>query len=225
MKRNEKVSGIQKKYLKYTAALLGLALLLSSLGAGLYVKNRLTRAVIAKYEFMTERMGISLENLFRQSDEATAECVLYDDVQQSLRSKGLEEVSRIGLSKYFAYVGLEHIADYCYVDNKGNVYSKSYSDVTFEDVTDSGFQEYLGADYARTKWFWAKDTLFGTEEEALFIGRYVRSMEYAHDPGMLFFRMDDAFLEGITGTSGELTSEAAVGIIDAKGQLCFSSVP
>ena len=50
-------------------------------------------------------------------------------------------------------------------------------------------------------------------------------MEYAHDPGMLFFRMDDAFLEGITGTSGELTSEAAVGIIDAKGQLCFSSVP
>ena len=42
-----------------------------------------------------------------------------DDVQQSLRSKGLEEVSRIGLSKYFAYVGLEHIADYCYVDNKG----------------------------------------------------------------------------------------------------------
>ena len=64
MKRNEKASGIQKKYLKYTAALLGLALLLSSLGAGLYVKNRLTRAVIAKYEFMTERMGISLENLF-----------------------------------------------------------------------------------------------------------------------------------------------------------------
>lgn len=168
MKRNEKVSGIQKKYLKYTAALLGLALLLSSLGAGLYVKNRLTRAVIAKYEFMTERMGISLENLFRQSDEATAECVLYDDVQQSLRSKGLEEVSRIGLSKYFAYVGLEHIADYCYVDNKGNVYSKSYSDVTFEDVTDSGFQDYLGEDYARTKWFWAKDTLFGTEQEALF---------------------------------------------------------
>ena len=54
--------------------------------------------MIAKYEFMTERMGISLENLFRQSDEATAECVLYDDVQQSLRSKGLEEVSRIGLS-------------------------------------------------------------------------------------------------------------------------------
>ena len=50
-------------------------------------------------------------------------------------------------------------------------------------------------------------------------------MEYAHEPGMLFFKMDDAFLEGITGTSGELTSEAAVGIIDTKGQLCFASVP
>ena len=198
MKRNEKVSGIQKKYLKYTAALLGLALLLSSLGAGLYIKNRLTRAVIAKYEFMTERMGISLENLFRQSDEATAECVLYDDVQQSLRSKGLEEVSRIGLSKYFAYVGLEHIADYCYVDNKGNVYSKSYSDVTFEDVTDSGFQDYLGEDYARTKWFWAKDTLL-EQSRRRFIGRYVRSMEYAHEPGCCSSRWMMRFWRGSQG--------------------------
>ena len=120
--------------------------------------------MIAKYEFMTERMGISLENLFRQSDEATAECVLYDDVQQSLRSKGLEEVSRIGLSKYFAYVGLEHIADYCYVDNKGNVYSRSYSDVTYQDVEESGFRRYLGDEYSRTS---------GSGQRILCLGRMI----------------------------------------------------
>ena len=62
-------------------------------------------------------------------------------------------------------------------------------------------------------------------EEALFIGRYVRSMDYVHEPGMLFFKMGNAFLEEVTGMGRELTSEAAVGIVDGSGQLCLSSVP
>jgi hypothetical protein len=218
-------SGIQKKYLKYTIILLAVALFLSYLGVGLCVRNRLTRSVIDKYQFMTERMGLSLDNLYQKSDEMTAECILYDDVQQSLKNQGLEEVNYISLSKYFAYVDLENIADYCYVDNKGNVYSRSYSSLSYEDVEASGFEKYLGDAYSRTVWFWAEDTLFGTGEEALFIGRYVRSMDYVHEPGMLFFKMGNAFLEEVTGMGRELTSEAAVGIVDGSGQLCLSSVP
>ena len=177
VRKDGKRSGIQRRYLKYTAALLGLALLLSSLGVGLSVRDRLTRSIIDKYEFMTERMGLALENMFRRTDETTAECILYDDVQQSLRTQGLEDVRHIALSKYFAYIDLDYVADYCYVDNKGNVYSRSYSDVSYEDVEESGFERYLGEEYSRTKWFWTKDTLFGTGDDALFIGRYVRSLE------------------------------------------------
>ena len=114
---------------------------------------------------MTERMGIALENLFQKSDEAMEECILYDDVQESLKNQGLEAVNTIALSKYFAYIDLDHVADYCYIDNKGNVYSKSYSDVTSETIAQSGFEDYLGPEYSRTKWFWAKDTLFGTGDE------------------------------------------------------------
>lgn len=106
MKKNRKTSGIQRRYLKYTAALLGLALLLSSVGVIISVRNRLTRSIIDKYEFMTERMGLTLENMYRKSDETTAECILYDDVQQSLKNQGLEEVRYIALSKYFAYIDL-----------------------------------------------------------------------------------------------------------------------
>ena len=99
VRKDGKKSGIQRRYLKYTAALLGLALLLSSLGVGLSVRDRLTRSIIDKYEFMTERMGLALENMFRRTDETTAECILYDDVQQSLRTQGLEKVRHIALSK------------------------------------------------------------------------------------------------------------------------------
>ena len=37
----------------------------------------------------------------------------------------------------------------------------------------------------------------GQAAYALFIGRYVRSLEYAHEPGMLFFKMEDGFLREI----------------------------
>ena len=225
MKKSKKRSGIQKRYLKYTAALLGLALLLSSFGVMLSVRNRLTNSIVDKYEFLTERMGLTLENMFQQTDEATAECIFYEDVQESLQTQGLEDVKHIALSKYFAYIDLDYVADYCYVDNKGNVYSRSYSDVTYQDVEESGFRRYLGDEYSRTKWFWAKDTLFGTDDYALFIGRYVRSLEYAHEPGMLFFKMEDGFLREITGMNQELTDEAAVGVIDRNGQICMSSSP
>lgn len=109
MKQYKKGSGIQRRYLKYTAALLGAALLLSSVGVTFSVRSTLTRSIVDKYEFMTERMGITLENLFRKSDETTAECILYDDVQQSLRKSGLEEVNKNALSKYFAYINLDHV--------------------------------------------------------------------------------------------------------------------
>ena len=204
---------------------MGLALLLSSLGVAVSVRSRLTNSIIDKYEFMTERMGLTLENMYWVSDEATAECILYDDMQKSLQTQGLEEVKHIALSKYFAYIGLDRVADYCYVDNKGNVYSKSYSDVTYQDIEESGFRDYLGEEYSKTKWFWAEDTLFGTGDKALFIGRYVRSLEYAHEPGMLFFKMEDGFLRNITGMNRELTDEAAVGVIDMSGQVCMSSAP
>lgn len=225
MMKQGKKSGIRRKYLKYTAALLGLALMLSSLGVGISVRNRLTQLIVDKYEFMTEQMGSALENMFQRTDETMSECILYDDVQQSLQTKGLEDFRHIALSKYFAYIDLDYVADYCYVDNKENVYSRSYSNVSYEDVEESGFQEYLGEDYSKTKWFWTEDTLFGTGDEALFIGRYVRSLEYAHDPGMLFFKMEDGFLEEIAGISPELAEEATVGIIDEKGQVCLSSSP
>lgn len=68
---------------------------------------------------------------------------MYEEVQQSLQTQGLEDFRHIALSKYFAYLDLDYVADYCYVDNKGNVYSKSYSDVSYETIKESGFEKYL----------------------------------------------------------------------------------
>lgn len=215
-------SGIQKKYLRYTLALLLLALLLSSVGVWTYLHGNLTEAVSEKYAFMGEKMGISLDNLLHRSEEVTAECILDEDVQKSLRACPLEEVEKNALSKYFAYLDLEHVAEYCYVDNKQNVYTRSYSKISYEDFKDSGLKERMGDSYGKTQWFWAEDRLFGNGEMAFFVARYVHSMDYAHEPGMLFLKMDEHFLKDIPENERGLTEEIAVGIADGDGNLCVS---
>lgn len=213
-------SGIQRRYLKYTIALLVLALFLSSIGVWAYMTKNQRGIIVDKYEFLSEKMGITLENLYQKSDEVTAECILYADVQKSLQAHGLEDVQKNGLSKYFAYIDMEDVEEYCYVDNHQNIYTRSYSKVSYEEFADSGFARMLGEDYSTTRWFWTEDTLFGTKEPALFIGRYVRNMEYAHEPGMLFFKMKDEFLGRILKSGMNVTNEVAVGILDAEGRVC-----
>ena len=124
MKIGKMKSGIQKKYLKYTIALLILALLMSSIGVWMFTYRRLSSAIVDKYTSLDEKMGIALDSLFQKSDEVLAECILNTDVQDSLRTGNLEEVEKTTISKYFAYIDMEHVSEYCYVDNKQNVYTR-----------------------------------------------------------------------------------------------------
>lgn len=220
-----KMSGIQKKYLRYMSSLLILALVLSSIGVWIYVRKNMTGVIVDKYEFLNEKMGISLDNLYKKSDAATAEIILDDDVQKSLKNKGLQEVEKNTLSKYFAYIDLNHVSDYCYVDNKRNVYAKSYSQLSYEDFKDSGMQAKLGKEYAKTKWIWTTDFLFGSREDALFVGRYVNSMDYAHKPGMIFLKMDQRFLDDVIGKNEKIAKDVVVGIMSPDGKICMQKNP
>ena len=81
------MSGIQKKYLNYMCTLLILALVLSSICVWTYVRRNMTDVIVDKYEFMNEKMGIALDNLYRKTDAVTAEIILENDVQKSLKNK------------------------------------------------------------------------------------------------------------------------------------------
>lgn len=223
--RKGKISNIQKKYLTYTLLLLALTIILSSVGVWIFMRKNMTEVIVDNYVFMNEKMGMTLDYLYTRSDETTAECILDDAVQESLKSRELEEMEKNALSKYFAYLGLEDIEEYCYVDNKKNVYTKSYSKISYEDFQESGLEDALAGTYAETKWFLTRDTLFGTGEEALFIGRYVRNMEYSHEPGMIFFKMNDQFLKRVIETQSGTEEDVAIGIIDKNGNFFMENYP
>lgn len=223
--RKGKISNIQKKYLTYTLLLLALTIILSSVGVWIFMRKNMTEVIVDNYVFINEKMGMTLDYLYTRSDETTAECILDDAVQESLKSRELEEMEKNALSKYFAYLGLEDIEEYCYVDNKKNVYTKSYSKISYEDFQESGLEDALAGTYAETKWFLTRDTLFGTGEEALFIGRYVRNMEYSHEPGMIFFKMNDQFLKRVIETQSGTEEDVAIGIIDKNGNFFMEHYP
>lgn len=228
MRRGRKRSGIQKKYLRNIVLLLSLALVLTCVGVITYVRASLEEVITDKYNFMCEKTGLALEELFEQVDEATAECILHDEVQKSLgttTTSPISKMERAALSKYFAYIGVDNVAAYCYVDNKGHLYTRSYAKITYHAFRMSGIADFLGDDYAKTKWFWTEDVLFGTNEPALFVGRYVRNMDYARKPGMLFLKMQDAFLEDLFRDEREFLQDVAVGIVDGSGNTCMSSWP
>lgn len=223
MKKQKTRSGIQRKYIKYTVALLLLALLLSCGGVTWVVQKNQETVMMDTYNTMCENLGASLDLLYEKTDEVTADCITYDGVQKSLRSAAISGTQRSALSKYFAYINLDDVAEYCYVDNKKNVYTKSYSKLTFHAFRESGMEQFLKGSYATTKWFWTEDTLFGTGQEALFVGRYVHNMDYVHEPGMLFLKMDPAFLQEIAGSEKNLDPGVLMQITDADGAVCFQN--
>lgn len=71
--------------------LLLLALFLSCVGVCTYVQRNMTSVILDKYEFMNEKMGLALDDLYKRTDGVTADCIVNENVQKSLKNCGLEE--------------------------------------------------------------------------------------------------------------------------------------
>lgn len=223
MTGKKKIWGIQKKILTYTALLLLLALFLSCVGVAGYSQRKLEAVTTDKYNFLCEKSGLSLQALYERTDKATEDCIKYEDVQKSLGAGYMNGAQKSALSKYFSYIDLNNVSEYCYVDNKKNLYTKPYCKISYHDFRKSGIEDFLGDDYAVTKWFFTEDTLFGTGEMSLFVGRYVHNMDFAHEPGVLIFKMDEDFFSGLTGDELVQSGDVTMGIVNSEGKICFTS--
>ena len=216
MRKREKRSSIQIRYLKYTVCLLLSAMVLCGAGVSWVVQKNQETVMMDNYNAMCENLGAAMDLLFEKTDEATADCIVYDGVQKSLRKAAMSRTQRSALSRYFAFINLDDVAEYCYVDNKKNVYTRSYSKLTYHKFRESDMERFLQGSYATT-------TLFGTGKDALFIGRYIRNMNYEHEPGMLFLKMDPVFFQNITGDSDLAEEGILMQIMDADGEVCFQN--
>ena len=61
-------------------------------------------------------------NAFAEDVQASMDAGINGHLSEPI---AMEEVEKTTISKYFAYIDMEHVSEYCYVDNKQNVYTRS----------------------------------------------------------------------------------------------------
>lgn len=189
------VYGIRGRFLKYVLLLLAAAMLCSGVGVAIEVRRSVRQAALDQYFYNNERIFMLFEEQYEKSDALMKRCIVNREFQNSLLSSELTMTERQSLEQLLTYLDLDYLQGYLYVDNKGIMYGKPYQKVSYQEFLDSGFLDYLGNEYSVTKWFVAEDKLFHGTEPALFIGRYIRNMDFAHKPGVLIFKMAPEFFD------------------------------
>lgn len=211
--------GIQSRFLKYVLLLLAAALAFSGLIVGIVMQHSLKKAALEKYTYTNEKISMVLLEQYEKSDALMKRCIANQEFQNSLLSRQPTTTERQSLDELLSYLDMDYLQNYLYVDNKGNVYGKPYQRIPYETFLKSGILEHLGEEYSVTKWFVEEDTLFRSEEPALFIGRYIRSMEFAHDPGVLLLKLGNGFFDGVLRESTD--EEGTYLFLDEEGRLLF----
>lgn len=191
------IYGIRGRFLKYVLVLLGAMLLVSGVSVGIVVYRSTRQAALDKYTYANDRISLTLGEQYKRSDALMRRCIINREFQNSLLSREMTATEKQSLEQLLSYLDMDCLQNYLYVDNKGNLYGKPYQRLTYEDFKASGIEAYLGEEYSKTTWFMAEDSLFYGEGPTLFIGRYIRNMDYLHEPGILLLKMDPDFFDSV----------------------------
>lgn len=215
-----RMDGIQGRFLTYTLMVLMLALMLSGLCVGIVMHRTIRQSSLEQYFYANDRISMRLKEQYEKSDALMKRCIANPEFQNSLLNREATLTEKQFLEQFLAYLDMDYLQNYFYIDNKGNIYGKPYQTLSYQEFLQSGFTRYLGEEYSSTKWFIEEDRLFRTEELSLFIGRYIRNMDYAHEPGILLLKMDAEFFDTLLSEVRE--SECCYLFLDQNGQPFFA---
>lgn len=181
--------GIQGKFLFRFVMLLfctALPMIVFILG---YVSKSLRTSFAETYTYRNEKIYDSFLNYYEKVDADMGQFVLNASVQGSLKNGELTMEERDAVLKVLAYMG-EHSDYYLYIDNQGRTYSQKNIDLDENALEEYDVFHILENEYAKTKFSFCKDELFGGEEKRLFASRYVRPLNYDYSPGILCLRLN-----------------------------------
>lgn len=213
------IHGIQSIFLKYVLTLLAIAMALSGIGIGTLLGRNVSQATVSQYTYVNDRIAVLLQNEYARTDAVMKRCLESAEIQDSLRNGQPDSLAKEKLELMLSYADLKYLETYVYVDNKENLYLQAYRNTSYEKLCASGLKEALGDEYSKTRWIWTKDRVFDREGNYLFIGRYMRNMEFHHGPGMLFFQINEGIFQNILKDASQ--EDGICMILDTNGRLCY----
>ncbi len=224
MKNFINIYGVQNKLLFYSIILLIVTLSMSIIAISIVTNNYVKRFAVEKYQDINSKLKLKLENSFQESDDLTKKYIINSNIQQTLLNKQLSAIEKMDIQRTLSYVNFKYMKNLLYIDNKGQIYNQRLHNFKYEDFLKSEIYKVLEQEYSKTKWIWTEDTLFGAEEKALFIIRYIRHMEFSLDPGVFILKMSDEYFENMI-TTAQIDKKVIYIFIDNKGDICYEYIP
>lgn len=176
-----------------------------------------------QYSYLNDRVLTAFENIRNELDDLSGEFILNEYVQKSLTRQTMTaadiEMMKNGLSLYTK----NYLDYYLVIDNKGNMYSRRHVSLNLETILNSDVVKSLGDEYSQTRILWAKDEIFGTNEMSFFTVRYIRSLNYNHEPGILIMKLNDNLLKEVQESI--VDERLFYLILDSQQQICFGQFP
>lgn len=214
----KKFHGIQSKFLISFVVLLvctALPIIILILG---YARKSLRTSFAETYTYRNEKIFDSFQNYYEKVDADMGQFVLNASVQGSLKNGELTMEERDAVLKVLAYMG-EHSDYYLYIDNKGKTYSQKNMELDQTALEQYEVFRILEGEYAKTKFSFCEDEIFGGGEKHLFASRYVRPLNYDYSPGFLCLRLNfDEFGQIIDRFQDD---EAYYVLLDQECNICY----
>lgn len=216
--KHQRFYGIQRKFLTNFVLLLFCTTLPITILILGYAQTSLRTSFAETYTYRNQRVLDSFLNYYERVDADMGQFVLNTPVQNSLKKGDMTMEERDAVLKVLAYMG-EHSDYYLYIDNKGKTYSQKNISLGKNSLEDYEIFRVLKDEYGKTKLSFCEDELFGGKEKYLFASRYVRSVSYGYNPGVLCLRLNfdelDRTIEGFPD------DEAYYVIMDQENDVCY----
>lgn len=215
--------GIQKKALFSMTAIVSFVFVVTILSIGTVVLQNSYHSITAQYTYVNDKLFLSFQSIYEELDRLTAGYVTNEYVQKSLCNRSLTSNESDMLIRTLSYLNKSYMDYYLWLDNKGNTYAQKEVQLDLNKFNRSVLYKNLGTEYSKTKLFWERDVIFGSNDMALFVGRYVYPMNSIHEPGIIYIKLKQQIFKNIVKELNEKNSIYI--ILDSKNQVCFEYVP
>lgn len=176
-----------------------------------------------QYSYINDKILTAFEKMKSELDDLSAEFILNDYVQKSLTNQTMTASDIEMMKNSLTLCSRSYLDYYLVIDNKGNLYSTRSVEMDLDTIVNSEIVQSLGSEYSQTRIFWTKDVIFGTGERSFFTVRYIRSLGYNHEPGVLIMKLNDSLLEDVRKSIED--DRLIYLILDSKQQICFGQFP
>lgn len=215
--------GIKKKAILSISLIFGIAYFLTYQGINMVAKNNILDFLTDQYTYINENITEAFDSIYAELDGLTADFIVNDYVQKTMTNRPLDAADEEMMERTLSYYNESFLDSYLVIDNKGNLYSPKKVSLNLDKFKRSDICKGLGTEYSKTKLLWERDTIFGTNEMALFAVRYIHEMNSEHDAGILILKLNDMVLNPVRESIR--TPELAHFILTHEGEICFRKIP